>query len=504
WLEELLPDHVLDIKVNIRPAFFSSETEVYEELSWQGVKIRERKLVELKPEHLIHFGFAITSEIVKDQMSRPFHPQTIQNREVWNAIAREIGIGMFGLFGTLVENLEKYEKIKAIYAFIRDRITAANPRTPEDIKAVYIALKLEDYLDPDQVLKYRKQIEEKTRWRAEEAARQTEYDRLRQEAETARREKLKEESADLIVLTEELEKKLARLDGAEAYDLLLQARGLKRSLEQGYSSFLDFTRKDLDKIRWRTKELEREQVNKVELTVLGWTKVLVELPHCPMCGGAWKERGDQTLICNGSHNFNRLIPVEGDRFQRIGVYKTNRDQNVAGVDVDEVTGEVRLNFVLPKTHSWTGNTFKSVRYTPEAVILPEELANERDGIMESLQELRDARHELEKVVAQVKEAEAKVGAGAMKRLTFRADAQGRMMAEDNGKRYVSAYQDPYPQEGETWFCRIGRDLSMSATMFEVHPEFKAGSVSSLKDIEELAEVVKELYPGLPPQLLQVQ
>lgn len=135
-------------------------------------------------------------------------------------------------------------------------------------------------------------------------------------------------------------------------------------------------------------------------------------------------------------------------------------------------------------------------------MLPEALVPERDQIIGDLADLRRAREELEAVVARIKDAEARLGAGMLKKLTFKVSG-GLALAEDRGVSYQAAFQEQYPSSGETWYCRVGQDVSSGGRrLVEVYPEFKLGSIQSAASLDELRELIAASYPGLPQELLQ--
>jgi hypothetical protein len=142
-----------------------------------------------------------------------------------------------------------------------------------------------------------------------------------------------------------------------------------------------------------------------------------------------------------------------------------------------------------------------VKFEQLAVILPEDLAGEREGILEVLAELGTARQQMEQVVGRIRELEVQAGRGKVKKLTFR-DVGGKAEAVVQGTRYRSAYQENYPQNGETWYCLIGaEDTGLSHTI-TVHPQFRADAVTSDEDLDELRQVIRETYQGIPDMLLQ--
>lgn len=232
--------------------------------------------------------------------------------------------------------------------------------------------------------------------------------------------------------------------------------------------------------------------------------VLLRFPACPLCGVEWRQNGSHTMSCNAAHDRARLIALDGsEHVQMIGTFVTVRGEHKDGDEVATLRmngAEVELHFSFWIGGMWTARVFKSVRFEQVVAILPEELVSERDTILRDLVELREARQKLERMLAEVRRAQAEVGAGGMKRLTFREEG-GIAIANEGGVRYQAAFVDVYPAAGETWYCSLGAEVPVRGRrVIEVHPRLKVEDTP--EDLAELEALFRETYPGVPAELLQ--
>ena len=198
-------------------------------------------------------------------------------------------------------------------------------------------------------------------------------------------------------------------------------------------------------------EIEVEETSLVEEFALSRRieeTVLARFPNCPICGGEWR-KNELSLSCDEAHDRQRIIRLQ--KVEEVGIWKTNRGDVVARLYAQE---QVVVAFSGGRTSAWTGRQFKSVEYEATGSILPLELMPQRERILEDLAELKKAREALEAVTARIKTIERQVGNGQVKRLTFRIEG-GKAVARDGRTVYVAEYTTPYPDEKETWFCRLG-------------------------------------------------
>lgn len=508
WLDELLPRHACDMALRIeRPFFGHRPPHLIETLSWQGTKIREQELpdsAQLTVKHLGELALEFVREIV-EQHGNPIHPDNIHNREVWKTVMEAGGLDPLQIAGMgFLRLMEGSKALQAMAVLFIKRFKEAGAQTFDAVKKTDIKLPLENFLTPEQVAEHEekmkarmKEAEQRRRWQEETQQRMQEKREARQAEREALMAPLSEEIRELQEQLQPLTRTMERMD------LERDLRTTQDRLAWSYTEPEEMQRKIRD-LRFRVNQLARTQAAQTELSEKIWETVILEhFPCCPLCEGAWQPEGRTTMVCDGAHNLERLVPLTaGHRSSRVGMFVTNRDEDAAELRVS-LEG-LTLKFKIARDGAWTGKVFKSVRYEPRVVLLPEELVGERESIITDIAELRNAREELEAITRRLQKAEEKVGAGAMKRLTFKVE-RGVAVAVDNGKKYRAAYQDPYPNEGEAWFCRIGQDVgTLKDRVTEVYPEFKAGSVSTPDDLEELQELLREAYPGLPPELLQVQ
>lgn len=497
WIMELVPADacVRTITIERGGVWRDGPLEAIEKISWQGTVIREERITTLTTRHIATIATLILLETVRPHRTA-IHPKTEMNRALWGVIAaaKDIMISSWSS-ETLNELVNKYPILIKIGAYFAKCMGAA--KTLDEVLTADITLALEDWLSPEEIAAHQAAVEAATIRRERAAAEWDERQRERETAYAAEQREWEETRAPLRTQIRELKTRLEALSGPEAASLLSQLNWAEMDMRW---STPDRTRDQVHSIRVRTEEIERKQAHRQGATRQIWDTVLAAFPACPLCGGAWQEVSSQALRCQEVHDLNRVIAL-GDE-GRAGVlshFKTDRDETAARIEIVH-GGAVMVLFEFGRTEAWPQKKFKSVRQEVEAAVLPASLMGQRKQILDDLAALRQAREELQAVMDRVKEAEKKVGAGAMRTLTFKV-VGGEAVAEEGGMRYRSAYQDPYPQAGETWFCRVGRNLGGT---IEVHPEFKAGSVASTKDLDELTKLIQETYPGLPPQLLFLQ
>lgn len=316
------------------------------------------------------------------------------------------------------------------------------------------------------------------------------------EAHEQRKAKAEPFRARIALLRERIEQIGLRDRGV--IRLLMDLDDASRQLEWGE---LDKAQAGMGIAEVKILRLEEERRADFVETEQAWQNVLLHFPVCPLCGGAWKEETSSTVSCRMSHDVRRLIPLDGsDATAHIGSFMTDRNELVASVTFG--SGVVTLIFMVARRQAWNLKRWKTITFTPHVAILPAHLAGERDQIIRDLADLRRAREELEAVVARIKDAESRLGSGALRRLTFKVSG-GLALAEDRGVTYQAAFQNQYPEGGETWYCRIGQDVSSGGRrLVEVYPEFKLGSIQSAASLDELRELIAASYPGLPQELLR--
>lgn len=373
----------------------------------------------------------------------------------------------------------------------REPITDETALTPEE-RATY-----RDEVAREESLR-KAEEEEDAQWQAERKA-------ARAHAEEERTREAEARRAEIQPQREELESLRARANvftGTDAADIQMRiSDALQRCdshMRWGGEWHLDALRRSMSEIRSGIVTLAYEQETAIADNAEIWRAVTERFPACPFCGGAWREER-LDLRCTTSHVWQQIVPLaHGADGYTIGTFVTDRDERAAVFSWEH--GDVLIMFTTLRGHAWRGKRVKHVEWKPLAVILPVELLPERDIILRDLAELREARQKLERMLAQVKQAEMEVGAGGMKRLTFREEG-GLAVAEEGGVRYQAAFAEVYPQVGETWYCSLGIELPVRGKMVrEVHPRLKAETTH--EDLAELVELFREMHPGVPSELLQ--
>lgn len=251
---------------------------------------------------------------------------------------------------------------------------------------------------------------------------------------------------------------------------------------------------------FRQEAEERQHQEAVALSEQIWTTALRRFPRCPLCGGEWETKGKLKLSCHASHDEGALVVLEEDSLdaKTIGRFYSDRDELVAFV-IFEV-GRVSLSFAVERDRPWYSKKFKSIRFAAGAVVLPASLIGQCQQILEDLSTLRNARQELTELEARLEAIRARSNGSSIKKLSF-ITKDGRAVAVEGGVRYEAVYGEPYPCEGETWYCRFGKTYnSAGLSITEVFPEIKVGVISCAEDIKNLADLIRETYPGLPDEL----
>ncbi|MFH1098722.1 MAG: ATP-dependent RNA helicase [Candidatus Uhrbacteria bacterium] len=485
WIADLIPKHLLVRQWRIERPLFSEGVSVVESVSWQGMVLTSRAVVEFPAEAIPVVAEAILQEIMGGGRGL-IHPHSAENQVVWRVL--EDALALEPCLTMTDATVEQCSVLARVCRFFADRF--AGVTTIAEVRQRDLRLRLEDFLTPEQVATHRERVA------AEQATIETER-RAREEREgqeRERREREKQARAGLLdplrKRIEDLRQRINGLTGDRVERIRSELERAARELDWEWVT-ADEIQRTIGTLEGSTASVEIEQHDKIELSDLGWQAVLDHSPVCPFCGSAWREFSGRSLRCSEKHDRQRLIP---DGRMTLGRFTTNRDEGFAQMTMDG-DGGVMIHFQAARTQAWSGRKFKTVRFEPCAAILPSELVSQRDAILCDLEEFNRARQEVEAVAQRVREIEA-TGA-SVRRLTFRV-VDGLAVAENGSVRYQSAFQDPYPSGGETWFCRIGGEFSGSGRrIVEVQPVFKAGAVSNEQDLEELRTLLRETYPGLP-------
>ncbi|MFH2232170.1 MAG: oligonucleotide/oligosaccharide-binding fold domain-containing protein [Patescibacteria group bacterium] len=494
WLDELIPEHALEVNwLMIHQSIFEDKKAcLIEQKCWQGVTISSKELEEIPVAAMPWLVRELYTEM--QSYSRSFHPQSYSNRMVRNEVCRLLTPESTNSWSIPEEIIRMVET--AAQTFIADRIKGV--RTLEKLWLTDLAFSSEDLLPDDQVgqelkakinAKLQQLEQERREHKQRELQRQQEALEQQRKLE-AQLEPLRREAAEL------LESLSGLVETHEVINLKLEVQRVATA-DALHWTYADSMRKRLSGSKFIAQRLIREQRQEFGLSDMIWQTVLEQFPTCPLCGNEWAESGNMLLRCNHGHDLGRALPLnENYLSDALGRFVTNNGYEVATIRADQ--SGVWLRFVAPRNSAWYQTKFKQVTYAASVVILPEELAGEREEILNELRELVEAREHLERVVAEIKKFEERVGMGKVRKLKFK-DEGGKAVARVSGTKYQSVYQENYPQDGETWFCEIGDSTGLNVVT--VYPLMKAGSISSEADLEEIRDLLREMYPGIPEELL---
>ncbi len=485
WIAELIPASAIEWTRKLERDPLASDADAWrlvELRSWQGIEFGKQKLEEIPAGALSAVVIQMLEDIGGYQTFGLFHPMARQHRSVWK----------------VVRSLTEFQELVALKAKIGVHFTACleGVRTLAEAQERRVELRLEDYLTSEQAAAHLATAA------AEEAADRAEEERLNREHDEREAQK-----AELKARYDEL---VARANGfpketwPDHLDKLVS--GLRWKVTSLW--YAKDAHGELAQLAVQVDQLEATQEARFTQATEARLAVLAQFPVCPFCAGAWWQAGVDVMACDGEHHHDRLIGRDGSlRPHLIGRFVTvptaaNRDgELVAQVETDR--NRMALRFTFGFARPWRGGKFKEVKYEPHALILPPELAQEREQIARDLAELAQARVELEEFAGKLRRLEEEVGQGQVIRLTF-SEINGRSAARDGVRMYVAEYGVPYPAPGETWFCRKGAEVPEGGgrVVMMVVPLIRAGSISSVKDIEELEALIRETYPGLSGMALQ--
>ncbi len=173
-----------------------------------------------------------------------------------------------------------------------------------------------------------------------------------------------------------------------------------------------------------------------------------EIGTCPLCGH------DLSDTCYHNHDPRRLL-FEGSTSVYLTLL-TDSGQEVARVLVHKSDGRVELhtNTRLLNWRSWTGKHFTSINAKRRTDDIIPATVRDLDGFMAAFEELKRWRAEAERIKAEEAALRKEIARGNVARLTFESSVGGRPVAHHRGMTYVPPNALPYPEVGETWFCRL--------------------------------------------------
>lgn len=474
----------------VKTAFFTGSNQIVEVLMRQGAELSRREIKELPPEALPQ----LVEELIKGMMRAwgSFHPQGQRHRYVWQEICDIHGWDDSSI------NQEQEALLERLRFYFLEKLSGC--RTIDEISSRDLRLRLGDWVEADDIAEREVALDEFCQQQEEREAMYAEQSLLTQEKEAIRRREREAAIASLTAQEEELRRRIGAIALKAPPKIRKLITDIRWQLSASYSNVADISKKVVE-LRAAVNECERANQERFELTVRAREVALSQFPFCPLCGHSWTEQGNNRLICTGRPDLNRILRIKDEYSFDLGQFLTDNDELAGRLLISPQNGQVELSFTMDRDRPWTGKKFKQVRYVAQAAILPTELVDQREQIIADLHELQEARRELEALTARLREIEQRVGAGAVKRLTFRIRG-GRAVADDGRTTYVADYRDPYPNDGETWFCEIVSPPSTSPLRGVVAiPILKAGSIASSEDLDELRRLVAESYPGLPEEVL---
>ena len=489
WIKELIPEHALDTDLRVERDWTSdidgSSHKLVAIVSWQGTELYRKEVTELTDGMVVLLAFQIAEGM---QTCSSFHPQTRDHYEVWREIRRIKGLG-------LMDSNSDPRVVEILAGIVRsfvDRLKGAT--TLEEVRTRDLTIQLEDWVSAEDIDEIQARLEKEAARRAEESERwrrQEEEQRARYATEQQEREAFKAETRERYDACKSRAEAFPRSTWSRKLTQLFN--DLRWRLDCLYDN--SRTRAELSRLEAMVDSLERDNQQRFDFSEQIREAVLKQFPVCPLCGEKWQEPGIRWLRCSGEHDMNCLLPLAGteSRYFDIGRFTTNRGDVAATIRPNGVRVEIVFETEAGRPRS--GRVFRSVEYEPMAVILPEELADDHDEIVEFLAELHDMRAQVAAVVKRERELAAEHGSSRIRRLTF-AIIGGKSAVRNGSTVYEAAMAEPYPAAGETWICRVGDMLGGVTT---AHPIEQVNIGEA--EVAEHRATIEELFPGIPEALL---
>ncbi len=236
--------------------------------------------------------------------------------------------------------------------------------------------------------------------------------------------------------------------------------------------------------------------------VLGETERLGTLAHeaikreigtCPLCG---RELIDE---CYGPHDRRRLLFTEPTC-----VYlslATDVGQEIARIVVHKNNGRVELqkNKRLLNWHNWLGKHFTSIdpkRRTDDIIPVT---VQDLEGFLAAFEELKRWRAEADALKAEVSALSREIARGHVARLTFESAGGGRPVAHHRGVTYIPPNVLPYPEVGETWFCRLTMPTQGRPTAALIRKDMPSSTEEEAL-VAEMVEEIRRTHGFVPSKL----
>ena len=507
WLAELLPESSRQMTYEFRSSFtgFGIHPQVVRQISWNNVKLAEEFVETFGPEAIAGITLSITQGAVQlYSFADPLHPSMFHI----NAVYRTLTTAWREYLGSSFLTPQHVRDHLSASIAIAIGVQLAGCTTVDEVLARSIELVPDVHLPEeirDEVMPRVRRILVEEQAKAERSAREREVAQRRAEVEKAERAvtlgPLRERIDRLVETRDEL-----RAQGGDVSAFSWRIDSASRSCGQSYTH-VPTLRSDVGSLEREVDRARKITQRGTELTEMAWSSVIDDRfgGVCPLCGGSFEESADM-VVCTNSHDLNRVLPhrdagTSSARDMMILQIATNNDDVVGKVCVN--SGMLYVSAHQRRGSVWKSKKFKSVHLVDHCVILPAELADERDDILEVLQELKEAEDTLRAIMERVQALRKRAKYGDVVKLQF-SIIGGQAQCRSGGKLYRSKFVENYPARGETWYCIVTGESYAEGGSFvhEVVPEVKvSSSITDESDIEELREVIRETFPGLPAQLL---
>ncbi len=477
WLEELLPEDVLDVSCRLdRGQIWNPGVRINKQLLWQGTPIRSYT-VETPSEGDLR---RVAAGIVSDVMGfTDAHPVTQALREQWNTLLRLKSVPDW-------TRTEDSEVLRALQAQLVEHVFGLirHAQSARDVVATPLTIPVLDWITPEERAVY------DLRHRVADEA-QERVARTRAAERAATEERLAPLYAEIDTLLAEAQH-YSETNTHTVWMLQDARRWLAADIPREYETRVAVTR-----ARQYIEQIREQHAAEIAQTTKAHAQALSLVPACPLCDAAWSFNG-QRAVCTGVHNLDRVMRAAEESNHVLLRLATNRGDSIATVTQYDQT--VVFTYAHTASTPWVGRVFSTVEARTELVILPEDLLSQREALLRDIADLKQMRKEAEQLVQTVAGLQSRVKDGTVRQLTFRIQ-QGMAMAEEGGTIYSAAYGDLYPDDGETWFCIVPRSQHEMRRTIEVTPILKAGSVKGREDVVEFEQLVLSAYPGLPAELL---
>jgi hypothetical protein len=503
WVVELVPADQLVYRLEIHTSMFGSGLPtLYQDIQYQNISLGRQVVDKIPAQGLPYIAANLAEKIDRQtggwvsSSDSSWHPGVDRVRMTWSRIKAALGIiGQHDpemrqrLVEDLVEQLQGCE-------------------TLQDVIERELKIKISDYVSGERLAEIAAEQAEYER-EQEEHERKLEQRRIKDRERRARHEAERQERIrqreKLLAPTVEL---LAELRDRVSY-LHEDRIGLYRRISDQENSITlssrdpDDIKRSVDWIATTVRQAERDS-GRLAMSEKIHDAILFQFPVCPLCGANWKpvdwvmSFDSVNLVCRNSeqHDLRRLLPLHGHVTPRqIGKLVTDKGE-LAGTVLADDHG-IQISLPQARNRAWCNTKFDQVVYQPAVSILPPELAEDRDQILQDLYDLALLKAKAKDLVNQIKQTEEELGSGQVIRLTFKSDpTSGRPFAKVHGSTYSVGYDDKWPESGETWLCRVGGSTGMQTNVTTL---FKIESLP--EELAELRELVEESYPGLPTELL---